>query len=273
MCDRMNKKIGVLSPLFLMFCLLFFPVNALYASWNGYVYINGSLSSSGTQVTAHINNASAATATTSTGSVVTMPNNQSYYIIDLECASGSNVSFKVWDVWSNVVDQTCTAGWHTNGTSYFNLSITTLSNGNTCTYAGSCTSGYCVDGYCCDSACNGADQDCNVSGSEGTCTSTAAVTTTTPSGGGGGGGGAVTTTTTTTTTRVTTAPGVTTTTPKVTTKPVTTIPPSVTTKPKRVPLGIELSTLQIAGIIVGVVVILALVIFLFVRFQSVKMAT
>ena len=273
MCDRMNKKIGVLSPLFLMFCLLFFPVNALYASWNGYVYINGSLSSSGTQVTAHINNASAATATTSTGSVVTMPNNQSYYIIDLECAPGSNVSFKVWDVWSNVVDQTCTAGWHTNGTSYFNLSITTLSNGNTCTYAGSCTSGYCVDGYCCDSACNGADQDCNVSGSEGTCTSTAAVTTTTPSGGGGGGGGAVTTTTTTTTTRVTTAPGVTTTTPKVTTKPVTTIPPSVTTKPKRVPLGVELSTLQIAGIIVGVVVILALIIFLFVRFQAVKMAT
>ncbi len=192
----MNKKIEVVFFL-LIFCFLFSPVHALLASWNGYVYINSSLASSGTRVSAHINNASTATAVTSTGTVRTMPDNQSYYIIDLECASGTNISLKVWDIWS-VVDQTCTVGWHSNGTSYFNLSITTLSNGNTCTYAGSCTSGYCVDGYCCNEACNGANQDCNVAGHEGTCTSTA--TTTTVSGGGGGGGGGATTTIKATTT-------------------------------------------------------------------------
>jgi len=207
MCDRMNKKIGVVFPL-LMFCLFFPPVHALYASWNGYVYINDSLASSGTRVSAHVNNASTATAVTSTGAVKTLLNNQSYYIIDLECASGSNVSFKVWDVWSNVVDQTCTGGWHTNGTSYFNLSISTLANGNNCTYADSCNSGYCVDGYCCNSACDGASEDCNVSGSEGTCTSTAGATTTSPGGGGEGEseGEGETTTTAAETTAETTQP-------------------------------------------------------------------
>jgi len=63
--------------------------------------------------------------------------------------------------------------------------------------------------------------------------------------------------------------------PAVITKPKSvTIPPRVTTVPKpHIPLGIELSTMQILGIIVGIVVILALVVFLFVRFQAVKMAT
>ena len=206
----MNKKIEVVFSL-LIFCFLFSPVHALLASWNGYVYINNSLASSGTRVSAHINNASTATAVTNTGTVKTMPDNQSYYIIDLECTSGTNISLKVWDIWS-VVDQTCTAGWHSNGTSYFNLSITTLSNGNTCTYAGSCTSGYCVDGYCCNSACTGSSEDCNVSGHEGTCTSTAGATTTTISGGGGGGGGGGGNVTTTkgTTTAGTTSIGTTT---------------------------------------------------------------
>ena len=273
----MDKKIGIMVFPFLIFCLLLSPVHALFATWNGYVYINGSLASSGTVLTAHINNASTATASTSTGIIQTMPSNQSYYIIDLECASGTNVSFKVWDVWSNVVDQTCTGGWHANGTAYFNLSISTLSDGAACTYAGSCNSGYCVDDYCCDEACDGASEDCNVAGSLGTCTSTAAVTTTARSdgggGGGGGGGGVAVTTTPVTTAPVTTAPGVTTT--KVTTiKPATTTPTRVTTEPKPlIPLGIELSTMQIVGIIIGIVVVLTLVIFLFIRFQAVKMAT
>ena len=202
----MNKKIGLVFPLFLMFCLLLSPVHALYASWNGYVYINNSLASSGTRVSAHINNASTATAVTNTGTVKSMPNNQSYYIIDLECASGTNVSLKVWDIWSNVVDQTCTGGWHTNGTNYFNLSVTTLSNGNNCTYGGSCNSSFCVDGYCCNEACDGANEDCNVTGSEGTCTSTATTETTVPGGEGEGEGEGEAPASTTTTTPATTAP-------------------------------------------------------------------
>jgi PGF-pre-PGF domain-containing protein len=59
-----------------------------------------------------------------------------------------------------------------------------------------------------------------------------------------------------------------------TTTQVTTIPTSVTTTPKpHISLGIELSTVQIVGAIIGIVVILTLVVFLFVRFQAVKMAT
>lgn len=59
-----------------------------------------------------------------------------------------------------------------------------------------------------------------------------------------------------------------------TTTPAVTTIPAVTTKPKKkLGLGIELSTMQILGVIVGIVVILALVVFMFVRFQSVKMAT
>ena len=268
----MNKKISVTIIFFLMICLLFSPVHALYASWNGYVYINGSLASSGTIVTAHINNASAATATTSTGTVITMPSNQSYYIIDLECASGSNVSLKVWGIWSNVVDQTCTAGWHTNGTSYFNLSISTLSNGNTCSYAAACTSGFCVDGYCCNEACNGASQDCNVAGHEGTCTSTATTTATTAPGGGPGGGGGGTTTSTikiTTTTAVT--PVTTTVAPIKTTTILATTTTVTGKKPKPGKLEIPgIPTVQVIGIIVGVVAIITLVVFIIVRFQSLK---
>ena len=261
----MNRKIGIMSPL-LMFCLLLSPVHALYASWNGYVYIDSSLASSGTQVSAHINNASTATATTSTGTVKTMPNNQSYYIIDLECGAGSNVSLKVWDIWSNVVDQTCTGGWHTNGTNYFNLSVSTLSNGNTCTYAGSCNSGYCVDGYCCNSACGGANEACNVAGHEGTCTSTAAATTVAPGGGGGAGGVAETTTTITETTApATTIPAKTTakTTVK-TTAPATTAPAKTTTPfiPLEVP---KIQNWMIIAIAVGVISIIVIVIFLLVR--------
>jgi hypothetical protein len=97
-------------------------------------------------------------------------------------------------------------------------------------------------------------------------------TTTTPSTGGGGGGSMTEKKSTTTTTTI---PGATTTTPPVTTVPktMTTIPPSVTTRPKTVPLGIELSTMQMFGVIIGIVVILSLVVFIFVRYQAVKMAT
>lgn len=42
--------------------------------------------------------------------------------------------------------------------------------GTACTQNVQCNSGYCVDGYCCNSACAGSCDECDVSGSEGTCT-------------------------------------------------------------------------------------------------------
>jgi hypothetical protein len=39
-----------------------------------------------------------------------------------------------------------------------------------CTQNSECTSGFCADGYCCNTACNNGCDQCNVTGSEGTCT-------------------------------------------------------------------------------------------------------
>jgi len=253
----------------LTFLLVISFSNAQYATWAGYVHMSGSLAANGTYVTAHIDNSSSAAVTTRIAGGEYDPSVPAgYYSLAIAC-TGSQVNFKVCGINTNLYED-CIDGYHLNGSSpNFNLTVTKLSSG-ACTYSCACSGGYC---------CSGATEYTDGSGT-GTCQSSAcsaaAETTTTPGGGGGGGGGGGVTTTTTTS-PVTTVPGVTTTTPAVTTKPrpVTTIPPSVTTKPKKpwVSLGIELSTLQIVGIIVGVVVILALVIFLFVRFQSVKMAT
>ena len=237
--------------------------------WKGYASMSGSLAADGTYVTAHINNASAAASSTRIGGGEYASDAPSgYFSLGVEC-SGNEVTFKICGISTNIYD-TCDIGVHYNGTTpNFNISVTKLSNGVSCSYSCACSGNYC---------CSGATEYTDGSGT-GTCQNSACsapAATTAPAtgvgGGGGAGGTAITTTTVVTTTApVTTAPAVTTT--KVTTEPkVTTIPPIVTTIP-RVPLGIELSTIQIVGIIVGVVVILFLIVFLFVRFQAVKMAT
>lgn len=142
------------------------------ASWFGNVTINGTNASDGVNVLAF--NGSTQLAATTVGAYKT-----GAYLIDTACSSGQNLEIKVYDLSASNVS--CTPG---NSTS-LNLSVNTTSNGVACTFNGSCTSGFCVDAYCCNSACGGASEDCNVAGSEGTCTSTAAA----PSGGGGGGGG------------------------------------------------------------------------------------
>jgi hypothetical protein len=42
--------------------------------------------------------------------------------------------------------------------------------GEPCATDGACASGLCVDGFCCNDACDGACEQCDASGDEGTCT-------------------------------------------------------------------------------------------------------
>jgi hypothetical protein len=42
--------------------------------------------------------------------------------------------------------------------------------GQVCTVGDECLSGSCVDGFCCNDACDGACEQCDASGDEGTCT-------------------------------------------------------------------------------------------------------
>jgi hypothetical protein len=46
----------------------------------------------------------------------------------------------------------------------------TYDDGESCTLDSECTSGNCADGVCCDTSCAGGCTDCNLSGTEGVCT-------------------------------------------------------------------------------------------------------
>jgi hypothetical protein len=51
---------------------------------------------------------------------------------------------------------------------------TRIPQGAGCADPNDCATGNCVNDVCCDTACNGPEQQCNLPGSEGICTSTAA---------------------------------------------------------------------------------------------------
>jgi PGF-pre-PGF domain-containing protein len=146
------------------------------ASWWGKVEIDGNTSTNNAVIEALINGVVVANTTVG---VYT----SDYYLLDVPCTNGTNVTIKVYGVEANQSGKICSQGVSTE----LNLTMNKTANGVVCTYAGGCSSGFCVDGYCCNEACSDASEDCNVSGHEGACTSTAATTTTT--GGGGGGGG------------------------------------------------------------------------------------
>ncbi|MGZ6084724.1 MAG: hypothetical protein ACXWUE_14730 [Polyangiales bacterium] len=48
--------------------------------------------------------------------------------------------------------------------------VTKKARGATCTKSTECTTGFCADGLCCDKACDGACEACDVTASEGVCT-------------------------------------------------------------------------------------------------------
>lgn len=173
------------------------------SSWWGFVSIdaNTSTETNGSVIEAYIRGSVVANVTV--GQWIS-----GYYLIDVPCNQGDNVTIRVYNLTANETAQTCVAGQST----YLNLSANKTANGVVCTYEGGCTSGYCVDGYCCDSACTGANRGCNVAGRLGTCTSTATTTTTTTTAPAGGYVPSPTTTAAPTTTTTTIPPATTTTT-------------------------------------------------------------
>ena len=234
---------------------------SLPGDWKGYVTINSSTAPDGTPIKSYVDGTAAESTT-----VGAVESGTGYYLIHVTGQSGQNVTFKVCGVSAyptNTTPQSWSVGPHPVGSSpYFNLSITTLAAGSLCTYSCGCSGGYC---------CSGATEYTDGSGT-GTCQSSACsaattTPTTSPGGGGGGGGGGGTNTTTTkitTTTRPTTTTPIqkTTTTFKITTT-------TVRKPPKKLEIP-ALPTVQVIGIIVGVVAVLALVVFIFIRIQAAK---
>lgn len=190
------KSIATLLVFFLAFLLVLSIASSqvpVVGTWRGYVYMSGSLAPDGTYVTAHIDNSSTAAATTIVGGSEYAPDAPTgYYSLDVQC-TGNTVNFKVCGIDVSIPSQNCTSGPHYNGTEpNFNLSVTKLADGASCSYSCACSGGYC---------CSGATEYTDGSGT-GTCQSsvcTAATTTTTQPG-----GVATTTTTAVTTTTVTT---------------------------------------------------------------------
>ncbi len=181
----MKKKIVILL-IFAILLIASFPAAYSQGFWRGYVKIsnatgNNLTAQAGTVVEGYVNdiynsNASVFEITT---------NGNGYYIIPVIGVAGDNVTFKVWNVsinGINITNQSWGPGWHPPGGSdnWFNLTISTLAAGSTCTWSNACTGDYCCSG---GTECNGR---CT-----GTCQASAcaAAGVTQASGGGGGGGG------------------------------------------------------------------------------------
>ena len=148
----------------------------LVNTWNGYVTIDANTSTNGAVVGVFVNDVNTLNVVVGNCSCPV-----GFYVANVPCADGDDITFKVYGVSVTHATQTCIVG----RTTYvkLNLTMSKLASGATCTYASACNTT-----YCCDTSsytnCNG---DCT-----GTC-SNSCTAPTTPSGGGGG-GAAVTTT-------------------------------------------------------------------------------
>ncbi len=203
----MKRRINLLfiSIFFLFVLSTVYAQESLPGVWAGYVRINSTIAASGINVSAILNNASAWVSNTTIGGVEYAADVPSgYYSLAVPGSTSDKVNFKVCGVSVSLPSQDWSVGTHYNGTSpNFNLSVSTLADGQSCVYACACSGGYCNSGTCASSAPS--------SGSSGGSSS----------GGGGGGGGAAPGTTVTTLATVTTLP-------QVTTTVTTTLPPPVT---------------------------------------------
>lgn len=169
----MEKTIKIFSSLFFFILIPIVYAAPPVATWWGNASIDGNYSIDGEIITAYVEGV--ATLNTTVGAYTA-----GYYLLDVPCSDGENVSFKYYDITAhptNVTNQTCSQGDRVE----LNLSITKLASGVACTAANSCTGGYCVynvcraaatycgDGYC-DSGetCSNCVADCGSCGGGGT---------------------------------------------------------------------------------------------------------
>lgn len=237
----MEKKFLLLFGFLLVLFFSIVTAQPSVCDWRGYITINGVLVNTSHVVTSYTNGAQA-----TNGTVFS----DGYYILPVPGNNGDNVTFRVCGVVAyptNVTNQ----NWSCSDPGYhlLNLSITTLSDSSSCAYNCGCSGGYCCSGICYTGSCP------------------TAAPATIPSGGGGGGGVA-------TTIKITTTTAVASVTTTVAPPATTTILATTTTtvkKPKPGKLEIPgIPTAQVIGILVGVVAIITLVVFILVRFQSIK---
>jgi len=178
------KKFGIFSSLLIIFLAsVVLAQESLPGDWKGYVYINNSIASDGTPVSAVIG--TSWVANTTVGAVEA---GTGYYLIHVPGETGNKVKFKVCGVNATLDEQDWSVGPHPNATTgspYINLSITTLADGASCSYSCACSGGYC---------CSGATEYTAGEGT-GTCQSSACTVTTTTVAAGVGPGAAATTTT------------------------------------------------------------------------------
>jgi PGF-pre-PGF domain-containing protein len=179
-----------LAILGILLVLSSLSVAAIPSSWKGVVRITNAtgsnlLATPGTVVWAYLNGGYAASVTT--GSIEGSQNG--YYLIHVEGNPGDNLTFYVNGVGISGVNssaQPWTMGVNPGlqPTDLFNLTISTLADGQTCSYSAACTGGYCCSG----------GTTINARGSSGTCQATVCAAASTPSdtGGGGGSGGGLT---------------------------------------------------------------------------------
>jgi len=66
------------------------------------------------------------------------------------------------------LQHSCDASYECNGSGV--CEIIALANGEVCSIDGNCLSTHCANSICCNTACTGGCTDCNLSGTEGTCT-------------------------------------------------------------------------------------------------------
>jgi PGF-pre-PGF domain-containing protein len=175
------KLIQIFYGLFLFISILT-PVLAVPGDWWGIVQIDGINATKDTIVTAHLNNSSAVAATAYVGAVT-----EWYYLIHVEGNTSDNVTFKVCGVDAYPTNET-PQPWSEGDHPQLNLSITTLADGNNCTYACGCSGGYCVHGYCRSSPTYCGDNHCDSGEDCSSCSSDCGECPTTPTYYGGGGG-------------------------------------------------------------------------------------
>ncbi|MBI4896367.1 MAG: PGF-pre-PGF domain-containing protein, partial [Candidatus Aenigmarchaeota archaeon] len=148
---KKHSYVGLCFVFLFIFTIIAFadtPVGPSVSTWWGRVNLSGVQQNTTAVVIAAISGSPVANITV--GQYTT-----GYYLIDVPCTNGQNVTLKVYDIINST--QTCVQGSRTE----LNLSVSTLANGGSCTYAASCSGGYCSHNYCSSAATYCGDGYCD----------------------------------------------------------------------------------------------------------------